>query len=242
MIKTNLTKTFLDLKFKKKMINYPFIFVLQHNNLTAFTWKEIKKQLNEKMKIDSNQTKKEIENFKSIKPFVIYIIPKKNSKNIFPLSIQSLENPVNGPCCFFGCFNLEDFSIFRDVLKNTKTSFYSFFEIGVYTNKDLLFSKNETSNLINYTFFHFLEIEKKNLLIKKALTLKLLNPLLGNINSYALASNFVFSELFFVENSLIRKYIQFSKISQSRISEVLLKNQLALINLIHLIHPVKVSN
>jgi len=239
MIKTNLTKTFLDLKFKKKMINYPFIFVLQHNNLSAFTWKEIKKQLNEKMKIDSNQTKKEIENFKSIKPFVIYIIPKKNSKNIFPLSVQSQKNAVNGPCCFFGCFNLEDFNIFRDVLKSTKTSFYSFFEIGVYTNQDLLFSKTQTSNQINYTFFNFLEIEKKNLLIKEALTLKLLNPLLSNINSYTLASNFVFSELFFVENSLIRKYIQFSKISQSRISEVLLKNQLALINLIHLIHPVK---
>jgi hypothetical protein len=268
----NLTKTFLDLKYESLLNHYPFLFIFQHNNLNAFAWKEIKKNLIKKAEknksqkthfsvLKNQQTAKETTNFskkkgpeQSIKPFGLYVIPKKNSRNIFSFSLEHDFNPINGPCCFFGCFNLEDLNIFRDILKTGKISPYSFFEIGLYVNdsciypisRDILQRKKlenndanlESSNSITYLFFNFLEVEKMHFLIKKALktesNAELMQRFLKDQNSYKFTSDLNFLQLFTIQNSSGIRFLQMSTTHLNKLSFLFIQSQWILLTMLHL--------
>lgn len=106
-------------KFQQIFDKFSYVFVLQHNNLSALHWKKLK----------NNLQKSNHQNTSSL-----HIIPRKMQVHFPYLNFQA-------PLCFFGSQNPQGISYFLKSLQDLEFPKYSFIPLGL-----LLASKENLSS------------------------------------------------------------------------------------------------
>lgn len=101
---TKYQEQFLDQKFHNLFAPYPYIFVLQHNSITASEWKKIKKALGDS---------------------TLHVVPKK---------IQHVvtQKQFSAPLCFFGCYSPQDIKLLLKILEDMKLPKYALISLGLF--------------------------------------------------------------------------------------------------------------
>lgn len=130
-------------KIQEIFSKYSYIFVLQHNSISASNWKSIKK------------------NF--AKNAGIRMIPKKFHSSIFGSTIQELflQKSLVGPLFFFGCNSILVYKEFITEIQSTKLPKYTllrgsplalfFHESGKFTYCDFLGISKLLSEFSNFS-------------------------------------------------------------------------------------------
>lgn len=142
---------FLDQKFESLFAAFPYIFILQHNSITASEWKKIKKAL-------PSDT-------------ALHVVPKKVQHVITSVTREDRKGPLqqfSAPLSFFGCYSPQDIKFLLSILENMKLPKYALFSLGLFlrdlkSNQEGFASPKDlglTSNPLANKFCNFLEIEQ----------------------------------------------------------------------------------
>ena len=146
-------------KCENVLKNYPYLYVLQHNNISAEIWIKIKTELFKKFHEEKKLP-------------ILKVIPNSISKDLF------LESScLKGPSCFFGCYSIQDIQVLFEIiecLKGKDKKSLQFFSFGLFVanstehfefkNQD---DKKSDMKFKDMTFMNFLEINKFLSLRKK---------------------------------------------------------------------------
>ena len=134
---TKYQEQFLDQKFESLFAPYPYIFILQHNSITASEWKKIKKAL-------PSET-------------ALHVVPKKTQHVISRTSLGSggypglsgttlpgkstmprdlkgskFQKQFSAPLSFFGCYSPLEIKLLLKTLEDIKLPKYALFSLGLF--------------------------------------------------------------------------------------------------------------